>query len=63
VPYRTPMLMPPRPPSARADERHDVIDLVVIRPLDEEVRAAVLWALPLGLLLAPAWVRLLDLVL
>jgi len=42
--------------------RHDVIERVVIRPLDEEVPRAVLLALPVGLLLVPVWVGLLNLV-
>jgi hypothetical protein len=55
------MFHAPRPATSAAEERYDTVDRVVIRPLDEEVRAAVLWALPLGVLRPPARVCLLDL--
>ena len=35
---------------------------VVVRPLGSELRRAVLGGLALGVLLAPGWVRLLELV-
>ena len=62
MPYRTPTLQPPSAPTTGAYARHDVIERVVIRPLDEEVPRAVLLAVPVGLLLVPVWVGLLDLV-
>ncbi|MDB4927555.1 MAG: hypothetical protein JWM10_39 [Myxococcaceae bacterium] len=62
MPYRTPTFQPPTTPTSGAYARHDVIDRVIIRPLDQELGRAVLWALPLGVLLVPVWVGLLDLV-
>ncbi len=62
MPYRTPTLQPPSAPTTGTYARHDVIERVVIRPLDEEVPRAVLLAFPVGLLLVPVWVGLLNLV-
>jgi hypothetical protein len=61
VPYRTAALHPPKPPTG-AYARHDVIERVTLLPLEYELPRAVLWALPLGVLLVPAWVGLLDLI-
>jgi hypothetical protein len=61
MPYRTPTFQAPTPATG-AYARHDVIERVIIRPLDQELPRAVLLALPVGLLLVPVWVSLLDLI-
>lgn len=62
MPYRTPVFQQPRPPPPRAGEGHGAEVRVVQRPLEQELLRALLWGLPLGVILVPGWVRLLDLV-